>query len=92
MSYIKSIIQDERVCYFTGTIKDLDVHHIMEGVAFRKKSEKYGLKVYISHNLHLYFHNHNPQELIKLKAIAQKKFEKLHSRDLWMKEFHKNYL
>jgi hypothetical protein len=47
----KSILQEERECYIcgkNGACDPLDVHHVF-GAANRKKSEKYGLKVYLCH-------------------------------------------
>lgn len=37
-------------CGRNGAADPLDRHHIFEGTAYRKKSEKYGLVVYLCHN------------------------------------------
>lgn len=38
------------LCGATGGADPLDRHHIFPGTANRKKSEKYGLVVYLCHN------------------------------------------
>lgn len=86
----KSIIQNNKECYFTGSECYLDKHHIMNG-PFRKKAEHYGLWIYIVHNIHLAIHE-NPKQLLELKQMAQKIFEEKYNHELWMKEFGKNYL
>lgn len=43
---MKSILQNEKVCYITGSNMDLHEHHIFGG-GNRKLSEKYGLKVWL---------------------------------------------
>jgi hypothetical protein len=49
---MKSIIQNSKDrCYMCGMYRPLECHHVY-GAAFRKKSEKYGLKVYICHWCH----------------------------------------
>lgn len=90
----KSIIQSEKVCYFTESTINLHLHHIMGG-PFRKKAEKYGLIVWLRADYHV-CSNHavheNPEMLLELRRVAQKKFEEIHSHELWMKEFKRNYL
>ena len=54
---MKSIKQDEKECficrvnYDVATLYGLHEHHIFEGTARRKLSEKYDLKVYLCHNI-----------------------------------------
>lgn len=74
----------------------LHKHHIMFGVANRKKSEHYGLWAYVCNERH---HEHGPEAPhmnkevnIRLRKIAQEIFEKRYSHELWMQEFGKNYL
>lgn len=57
---------------------------------FRKKSEQYGLIVYLSADAHRKLHV-TPAIEKGLKRIAQQKFEETYPRELWMKEFKKNY-
>ncbi len=87
----KSIIQDERYCYLGSSESMLDKHHIFNG-ALRKKSEKYGLWVYIGHYTHLNAHQKDTDVLIELKKIGQRMFEEKYGHDAFMREFHKNYL
>lgn len=86
----KSIIQNEKECFFTGALHDLDKHHLLNG-PFRKKAEKYGLWIWAMHNLHMELHV-NPEKILELKQMAQKIFQEKYSYELWMKEFCKNYL
>ena len=48
---MKSIIQNERVCYITGRGDHHEEHHVWGG-ANRKNSEKYGLKIYLTAEMH----------------------------------------
>ncbi len=73
----------------------LEEHHVMFGRRFRKKSEHYGLKVYIGVAHHRIGENavHQNEEVNDiLKQLAQIQFEKKYSHELWMKEFGINYL
>ena len=47
-----SIIQDEKVCYQTGSTFGLEEHHVYGGHANRKLSEKYGLKIWLRVDWH----------------------------------------
>lgn len=49
---MKSIIQSEKECYISGSKVNLHEHHVFYGSGLRKKSEKYGLKVYLRADLH----------------------------------------
>ena len=89
-----SIIQKERKCFLCGKVTPLEMHHIFGG-ANRKKSERYGLKVYLCHWCHneppagVHFNREN--DLI-LKQTAQRVFERDHTREQFMEEFGRNYL
>lgn len=87
----RSIIQDGKYCYLGSSETTLDKHHIFNGV-LRKKSEKYGLWVYIGHYSHLNAHQKDTDILIDLKKIGQKAFEEKYGHEMFMREFHKNYL
>lgn len=75
----KSIMQSDKThCYLCGmnaNLEPLDEHHIFGG-ANRKKSEQYGLKVYLHHDkCHIFGKDsaHQNAEINrKLKAEAQK--------------------
>lgn len=73
---------------------NLHKHHCLGG-AYRNKAERYGLWVYLRHDWHVgtkYAVHNDPVLQRTLKAFAQKKFEEKYGHELWMKEFHKNYL
>lgn len=92
---MKSIIQSKKECficrtnYDVETINDLQEHHIFEG----KQSEKYGLKIWLCHRHPVtnprYSINYQKQLDFELKQLAQRKFEKLHSRKEFIKYFIK---
>ena len=62
----------------------------------RRKSEKWGGYTYLC----AYHHNMGGKECVhenqimdlELKKEFQMNFEKLYGHELWMKEFHKNYI
>ena len=90
----ESILQSERCCYFCGSVVSLEEHHIFAGVANRKISEKYGLKVWLCHRHHTGDGGaqYNRELGDQLKRVAQEKFEALHGHAMWMQLFRKNYL
>ena len=87
-----SIIQpDEKECFVTGSRINLDKHHCMHGPN-RTLAERYGLWVWLRHDVHMELHDKNKELDRQLEQIAQKAFEKKYSHDLWMTLFRKNYL
>lgn len=96
-----SIIQTDRghcfLCGMNRNLEPLDCHHVYEGVN-RKKSEKYGLKVYLHHNkCHIFGKEsvHGNAKIDRaLKAMAQKRAMQYYgwSVEEWIKIFGKNYL
>jgi len=68
---------------------------VFGGTANKRKSEKYNLCVWLCpphHNMSgegVHFCKDKQDELHR---FAQKKFEEAYSHELFMKEFHKNYL
>ena len=90
----KSIMQDRKVCYFTGSVDNLDKHHIFLGTANRKKSEQYGCWVWITHWLHMRIHQDHEftSYRYELQKEAQRRFEAIYGHEKFMQEFHKNYL
>lgn len=91
---MKSILQEDKRCWLCGRVVGLEVHHILGGVANRKLSEKYGLKVWLCHNCHTGRDGaqYDQQKNLQLKRDAQYAFERTHSRKEWMNLFGKNYL
>ena len=87
-------MQQQKICYLCGAEKDLEEHHIFGGVANRKISEKYGMKVWLCHEHHTgkngAQYNRNVNQ--GLKRLAQIAFEARHSHDEWMQIIRKNYL
>lgn len=68
-------------------------HHIFYGHN-RKKSEKYGMKVYLCPRHHtgdMGVHNGNKTLDLTLKMIAQRKFEEVYKEE-FIEIFGKNYL
>ena len=89
-----SIISKEKRCYLCGSENWIESHHIF-GAADRKKSEKYGLKVYLCH----YCHNeppngvhHNAGNNRLLKQIGQRAFMLKYPNLDFMAIFGRNYL
>ena len=93
-SMAKSILQDEKRCFLCGSYLDLEEHHVFGGVANRRLSEKYGLKVHLCAFCHRGTEGvHSSYEANKkLKQIAQEAFEQKYSHEEWMRIFRKNYL
>lgn len=90
----RSIIQKEKACFKTGSTLNLHRHHVFGG-ANRKKSEKYGLWVWLRADWHIQtpYAVHNNKEFdLELKRFAQEKFEETHTRDEFMKLFKRSYL
>lgn len=77
---MKSIIQDEKVCIVCGS-PYVEEHHIFEGTANRKLSEKYGLKCYLCYTHHrsdigVHFNKELEKEL---KELAETKFKETYN-------------
>ena len=90
---MKSILQNEKQCFFTGRTDNLQKHHVMNGNGLRPKAEKYGLWVWLTATEHERIHSAaGTADRIDLKRTAQAKFEETHTRAEWMALFHKNYL
>ena len=92
---MKSIIQTERECYVCGTTQDIHEHHIFEGTANRRQSEKYGMKIFLCgrhHNMSNQGIHFNKELDISVKQMAQEIFEKTHTREEFKEIFGKSYL
>ena len=89
------IVQDEK-CFFCGNTQQLHCHHCIPGTANRKKSDEYGLMIWLCpfhHNLGKKSVHQDREMDLKVKRFAQEYFEKnIGNRELWLKEFGKNYL
>lgn len=92
---MKSIMQKSKECYLTGSTYSLEKHHCIFGNANRKLSEKYGLTVWLTSEMHRGTNGvHNNSELaLLLKKEAQVAFEREHgTRKEFLQIFGKNYL
>lgn len=90
----------KKECFFcerNGAVDPLDKHHIFGG-AYRKKSEKYGLVVYLCHHdCHIFGENavhRNKEAMAYLHRYGQIKAmrENDWSTEDFIREFGKNYL
>ena len=91
---MQSLMQNEKVCYITGSVEGLHKHHIFGGPN-RSKSEEYGLWVWLRadwHNMSRYGVHFDKRLDIRLKQDAQEAFEKVHGHEAFMREFGKNWL
>lgn len=93
---MKSIIQDEKQCYVTGSTINLHKHHIFNA-SNRKHSEKYGLWVYLRadwHNMSDYGVHFNKDLRQRLQAQAQEKAMEYYGWNIedFIKIFGRNYL
>lgn len=92
---MKSVFQDTKVCFITGATEGLEEHHILFGRGRRKKSEKYGYKIWLRSALHRGTRqsvHSNSRFDIELKLMAQKHFKNHHgTRDDFIKEFGMSY-
>ena len=94
---MKSILQDKKECYATGSTYNLHKHHIYLGIGKRRISDNNGFWVWLTgiyHNqdktLGVHFDNIELKE--RLQRECQAKFEETHSREEFMKLIGRNYL
>lgn len=94
---MNSIMQKEKECYLcrkyydAETIQPLHEHHVAFGTANRKKSELFGIKVWLCVYHHEMVHKCS-DVAISLKKEGQRAFEQEYSHELWMAEFGRNWL
>lgn len=95
---MKSLIQENKVCYLCGSTKDLHVHHIFNGRSYRDKSEKDGMKIYLCPLCHYKVHTNSKKHkentlLVDLKVKGQMIWEGLYgNREAFIKRYGKSYL
>lgn len=92
---MKSIIQENKECLVCGTTQDIHEHHIIYGTANRKLSEKYGLKVWLCgkhHNLSNEGVHFNKELDMRLKQLAQRRFEEEYPEEDFLRVFGRNFL
>ncbi len=91
----KSIMQREQESYLSGRTDSLEEHHIFYGQGRRKLSERYGLKVWLTHDEHneppdgVHF---NQAARRALERAGQEAFERKYPELNFMRIFGKNYL
>lgn len=92
----KSIISNDRECFFCKSTLNLEKHHIWKGVSNRKNAEKYGLWVYLCHYHHtgsneaVHFNRSADLYLMQLSQIEWEK--KYGNREDFRKIFGKSVL
>ena len=95
-SGMNSIVQDleNPRCFVCGSMRNLELHHIMHGTANRRWSTALGLVCFLCRTHHTgKFGVHSDPELNRrLQQAAQEAFERTHTRTEWMDIFKKNYL
>lgn len=94
MKYPPSMMsQDMGRCYLCGIRSCIEVHHVFGG-ATRSKSTMYGLVVPLCRNCHTGMDgvHYNRKRMDALRKDGQRAFEERYGHDLFMKEFHRNYL
>ena len=92
---MNSIVQSEKECYFTQRTDQLERHHIFYGAGRRKISDKYGLIVWLTHDLHNEPPNgvhHNKERRRYLERIGQQAFQERFPELDFRKIFGQNYL
>ena len=100
----KSILQrKDGTCYLCSMLHGdesyyswLEEHHVFGGTANRKRSEHFGLKIYLCnshHNQTCSESVHNNEEINEtVKRIAQREYESRYGHASFMAEFGKNHL
>ena len=93
---MKTVLQNEKECFVCGTTFNLHDHHCIYGTSNRKKSEQYGLKVWLCahhHNMSNEGVHFNKALDMKLKTMAQEYYESHYgTREQFIREFGRSYL
>ena len=88
---VKSIMQEEKFCFITGSTVGLDRHHVYAG-SRRLASEKFGCWCWLRHDIHMELHDRNKALDKMLRRICQERFEEKYSHEEFMEIFGKSYL
>ena len=90
----RSVLQEDKRCWFCPRRVGLEKHHIFAGVANRRLSDQYGLWVWLCNEHHTGTEGaqYNRELNQQLKRDAQFAFEKKYGHAAWMTVFRKNYL
>ena len=95
MTYSKSILQDDMDCCIICGRYGTEIHHIFYGNPNRKWSTKYGCVCGLCYDHHrgkYGVHNGNKELDLKLKRMAQEKFEQVYQNIDFIAVFGRNYL
>ena len=91
---MKSIIQKNKRCWSCAN-PHVEEHHCIHGNANRKLSEKYGLKIWLCethHRLGNQSVHMNADRDLKIKKMAQRRFQEVYPELDFLKIFGRNYL
>lgn len=93
----KSILQNNKKCYITKSTNNLHKHHIFGGTANRKLSEEDGMWIWLRadwHNMSDYGVHFNKELDLKLKRIAQKRWQEYYhkTKEDFIKKYGKCYI
>lgn len=93
---MESILQTSRdKCLICGRQGEIDEHHCLSGVSNRKKSENYGLKIYLCRKCHSDLHDRGKVFVDNwhyitendIKSMAQRKWEETYGKENPRAEF-----
>lgn len=88
---VKSIMQDTKECFVTGSTWNLDRHHVYHGPR-RAAAERYGCWIWLRHDIHMEVHDRNKELDRILQQTCQRRFEEIYSHEEFMDVFGKSYL
>lgn len=94
---MKSIIQSEKECYITKSTTNLHKHHIFEGTANRKLSERDGMWIWLRadwHNMSDYGVHFDKELDLVLKRTAQLIWQTYYkkTKEEFIARYGRNYL
>ena len=83
----------EEIDFLSGSPMHCDFHHIMNG-PYKKKAEEDGCWIWLSHEAHMKLHStaEGAQFQYTLKQKCQIAYERIHTREMWVRRYHRNYL
>jgi len=87
----ESILQSEKECFITGSLVQLDKHHVYHGPR-REAADQWGCWVWLRHDIHMSLHSRDPEMDKMLQRICQERFEELYGHEQFMAIFGKSYL
>lgn len=83
-------MKEKRECELCGRYDYLEEHHLIPGRGLRDLSDKYKLTKNLCRRCHNKVHS-DKELLIKSKQEGQRKFERTHKREEFIKIFGRNY-